>query len=477
MHSDWAGIIPHMFLAGGGFLILCAGAFWHRRPTWFLFAVALVAALGAAVVAAVYDPVTPDFSSGLDLSGYARYFTALLSAITVIALLFANRYSRVRGIAVDEFYGLTLYAALGMILAAGAVNWLVFFLGLELLSLPLYVIIAVRRDLPASSEAGLKYFLMGAVASAFLTFGIAMLYGFTGTMSIAGSLAADAQVTPGMLLGFGLVLVGIAFKISLVPLHLWTPDVYQAAPAPVTALLATGSKVALFAALLRFSLHSGNALWAYCLPVFWTLAVLNVVVGNVCALGQFHVKRLLAYSSIAQTGYLMMGLVAVKENGAFAVIFYLTVYALMNLGAFGVLGLLSAEKSDLDALDDFRGCGYSHPWQSALLAISLFSLAGFPPTAGFIGKFIIFKVVIQANFVALAIIGILTVIMSIYYYSKVIVWLYMRPSQDEMVLPGPDLSGRFAVGAVLVLTLWLGVAPAPLLGVISRVVSTIQSLL
>jgi NADH-quinone oxidoreductase subunit N len=274
-----------------------------------------------------------------------------------------------------------------------------------------------------------------------------------------------------MLLGLSLILVGIGFKISLVPFHLWTPDVYQGAPAPVTAFLSSGSKVALFAALLRFAMYADNELWSYFVPVVWILAVLTMAVGNITALEQPRVKRLLAYSSIAHMGYLLMALAAIKQNSAPAIMFYLTVFAVMDLGAFGVVGTLSSKKSDLDELDDFRAVGYTRPWRSALLATCLFSLAGLPPTAGFIGKFVVFQAVLQANFVVLAIIGIVTVIISIYFYIKVIVSLYMRPGPEKVVARSAVLSERLACAAVLSLLLLLGLVPSPLFGLIAHALS------
>ena len=236
-----------------------------------------------------------------------------------------------------------------------------------------------------------------------------------------------------ILLALALILVGIGFKISLVPFHLWTPDVYQGAPAPVTAFLSTGSKVALFAALLRFALLAPEPVWDYCLPALWVLAVLTMAVGNLTALYQTRVKRLLAYSSIAQMGYLFMTLLAVKQGGLPALLFYLAVYAVMDLGAFGLIGSFSPAQAqpDLDELEDYQGLGYSQPWRAAILAVCLISLAGLPPTAGFMGKLVLFRAVLHADFVVLAVIGILTVIISIYYYFKVVVGAVPEPGRSR----------------------------------------------
>jgi NADH-quinone oxidoreductase subunit N len=324
----------------------------------------------------------------------------------------------------------------------------------------------------------LKYFVMGAVASAFLTFGIAMVYAATGKLDILQSLSPDVQTvtTPAMLLGLSLILIGIGFKVSMVPLHLWTPDVYQGAPAPVTAFLSTGSKVALFGALLRFAYYySGSTAWTYYAFVFWILAFMTMVVGNITALAQSRVKRLLAYSSVAQMGYLLMALLAVRQTGVFAIMFYLAVYALMDLGAFGTIATLSEEEEDLDVLEDFRGLAYVHPWRSALLTVCLVSLAGLPPTAGFMGKFILFRAVLEARFVVLALIGVATVVVSIYFYFKIVVALFMNPGERKVATPDLDLAARVAGIAILILILWLGLVPSPVLAVITRTLSIFTS--
>ena len=473
---DWLAILPQLLLTAGGFIVFCVGAFWRKRSAGLSLGIALVAVWLAGGATLLLQPKAPQFLRMLEVAGYGRFFTFLITLITAITLLFSHQYSKIRGFARDEFYGLILFAGLGMSLVASAVHWLTFFLGLEVLSLSLYVLIAIRKTQMGSNEAGIKYFIMGAVASAFLTFGIALIYAMTGKLDVAQSLAggAPAGSMSLVLLGLCLILVGIGFKISMVPFHLWTPDVYQGAPAPVTAFLSTGSKVALFAALLRFTSYSSGEIWAYFVPVIWILSVLTMVAGNISALAQTRVKRLLAYSSIGQMGYLLMTLVAVKQDSASAIMFYLAVYALMDLGAFGALATLSEEKADLDALDDFKGLAYSHPWRSGILALCLISLAGMPPTAGFIGKFALFQAVLQARFVILAVIGILTVMVSIYFYFKVIVALFMRAGEGEVAVPGVSLSDRFAGGLILILILWLGIVPISVFTVIGKALPLIS---
>ena len=367
MSNDWTGLLPLLILAGGGTATFLVGAFWRRRAAGVLFALALVTAGAAAAATLLLPSLGPGLGDLLDLGGYFRFFTSVLMFITLITLLFVRQYSVTHGFAGDELYAFLIFAALGMVLVVAGTNWVIFFLGLELMSLALYVLIAIRKGEPYGNEAGLKYFIMGAVASAFLTFGIGLLYAMTGTFEIAGSLAA-ANAYPGrlpvILVSLALIFTGIGFKISIVPFHLWTPDVYQGSPAPITAFLSTGSKVALFAALVRFCLAMSPLVWDYVWPVLWVLALLTMAVGNLTALYQTRVKRLLAYSSIAQMGYLLMTLLAVKDGGVPALMFYLTAYAVMDLGAFGIIGTFSGGETDREELSDYQGLGYTHPWRA-----------------------------------------------------------------------------------------------------------------
>jgi NADH-quinone oxidoreductase subunit N len=478
MPTLWTGLLPFLILAGGGTLILLVGAFWRRRPAGALFALALATAAGAGAAALLWPPLSPGFGGMLEAGAYSRFFVGLLMAITLIALLFLDRYSRARGFAGDELYALVMFAALGMALVAAGTNWVIFFLGLELMSLALYILIAMDKGDPYGNEAALKYFIMGAVASAFLTFGLGLLYAMTGTLEIAGSLAAagaDPGQLPVILVALALVLTGVGFKLSLAPFHLWTPDVYQGAPAPITAFLSTGSKVALFAALLRFALAAAPAVWAYAWPVLWGLSALTMAAGNLTALYQTRVKRLLAYSSVAQMGYLFMTLLAVRDGGLPAMMFYLAVYAVMDLGAFGIIGAFSGPGGDRDELEDFHGLGYANPWRAAVLAVCLLSLAGLPPTAGFMGKLMLFRAVLQAHFPILAVVGIITVIISIYFYFKVVVHLYLHEPEGAAPVPNSGLAVGLAVGVILAAILGLGLHPDASLQMINAIAASLPT--
>jgi NADH-quinone oxidoreductase subunit N len=478
MTTEWIALLPYLLLAAGGTLIFCVGALASQGSgrQRVLYPLALAAAVLAGIAVLAGPPGAASFGGLLDQGAFARFFTFLFCAITAAVLLFGHRYNQARGLAGDEYYGVLLFAAAGMALVSGAEHWLVFFLGLEIFSLSLYLLIAAPKGIPAANEAGLKYFIMGAAASAVLTFGIALLYAVTGSLEIKGSLGGAGEADlPGILLALSLILVGVGFKLSLVPFHLWTPDVYQGAPAPVTAFLTTGSKAALFAALIRIGLNLSEQAWSYCLPGLWTLAALTMAAGNFAALYQTQVKRLLAYSSIGQMGYLLMALVAVKQGSLPALIFYLVVYVIMDLGAFGLIGTLSGPREDRDRLEDFYGLGYSRPWLAAVLTACLISLVGLPPTAGFMGKLVLFQVVLRANYLVLGLLGILAVIVSIFAYVKILVALYLHPAEPGGEIPAAGFSASLAGAVIFFLILGLGVLPAPLLNLIARVAALFPS--
>jgi NADH-quinone oxidoreductase subunit N len=470
MSVDWPAILPFLFLAGGGTAAYLWGALRPRSST-LPFAAALVAVLLCLIAALAAGSAGREFAGLMELSAFSRFYTVLLAAISGLALLLLHQYAGPREFANEVLYGTMLFAALGMIGLAGSSHWLSFFLSLELLSLALYILIAVRRGHGQSYEAALKYFIMGAVASAFLIFGIGLLYAATGTLNIGRSMAA-LKAAGDMYLpvaAMALIMVGIGFKISLVPFHLWTPDVYEGAPAPVTAFLATGSKVALFAVLLRLT-RSLSPLPAPLLLVFWALAAATMLVGNITALVQQRVKRLLAYSSVAHMGYLFMALLAGGEAGGTAVLFYSAVYGLMDLAAFGALGLMSEGEEDLNDLEEFQGLGYQRPWAAGLFALSLIALAGLPPTAGFFGKFLIFTAAFKAGFLALGLLGVFSAVLSIYFYQKVVVALYLREKRTTLSWTGFGWAGLVAGVILLVLILWLGLLPATLLGIIRPII-------
>jgi len=457
-----------MALTAGGLAVLGAATLWRDPPKGLLLAVSLAAALCAGLAALDPNPVSP--TPMILAGGLSRYFAGLIAAVTVLTLLLVHRYASERGFSGDVLYALVPWSALGMVLTASAGNWVILLVGVELLSLCLYALIALRRDDPLAAEAALKYFLPGALALAILLFGIGLIYAGTGQLDITASLAAGASSATAMA-GLVLALLGIGFKLSLAPVHIWTPDVYQGAPAPVAAFLSTGSKAAVAAALLRVSLSAGPEQAAMLDPALWAVAALSMGVGNITALCQTSVKRILAYSSIAQMGYVAMAALAVRTGGAQAAMFYLGAYVVMELGAFGAVGLLSDTTADRDGLEAYRGLGYSSPWRAGLLALCLLSLAGLPPTAGFVGKFVVFEAALKAGYGYLALFGILMAVAALFYYLRIVAALYMHPDEETLAV-GPAHAGPAAVACAVIVAMvfWLGVFPSPLLELIARLV-------
>jgi NADH-quinone oxidoreductase subunit N len=407
------------------------------------------------------------FRGMVALDNYALFFNLVIGYATGLVLMFSMDYLRRQGMESGEFYILILLAAVGMMLMAAATDLIVIFLALETMSLSLYVLAGFFRGREAAAEASMKYFLLGAFASGFFLYGIALIFGATGSTNldrVAAALIAGGPWNPAVVVGAGLLMVGFGFKISAVPFHLWTSDVYEGAPTAITAFIATGSKAAAFAALLRVLLASARPAALDWPVVLWVLAVLSMTVGNVIAIAQQNVKRMLAYSSIAHVGYMLVGAAAGGALGHGSVLFYLLVYTFTTAGAFGVIMLLERNGREAVLLEDYGGLASRHPLVALCLSVLLLSLIGIPPTAGFVGKFALFGAAVRADYVWLAVIGVLNSAVAAYYYLRLIVYMYMRePEVSGATMAVPSFAGSLA----LVVTLWgvvqLGILPAPLL--------------
>jgi NADH-quinone oxidoreductase subunit N len=400
------------------------------------------------------------------LDGYALFFNLVIGYATGLVLLLSMDYVRRQSIEAGEFYILVMFSAVGMMLMASAGDLIMVFLGLETMSISLYVLAGFFRDRMEAGEASMKYFLLGAFASGFFLYGIALIFGATGSTNldrIATAMTGGAARDPLLLVGFGLLLVGFGFKISSVPFALWAPDVYEGAPTSVTALIATGSKAAAFAALLRVLLTSIRAAAVDWTMLVWVLAVLSMTFGNVVAIAQQNLKRMLAYSSIAHVGYMLVGVVAGGSLGSGSVLFYLLVYTFTTAGAFGVILLLERDGREAVRIDDFGGLAASHPLLALALSVFLLSLIGIPPTAGFVGKFYLFGAAVRGGYVWLAVIGVLNSAVAAYYYLRLIVFMYMRePDRGMPTVMVPSVAGCLALGVALWGVVQLGVLPAPL---------------
>lgn len=459
---DLTALVPVLVLVFGAAVLLMVGAWYHyTRP---LLVAGVVVALVAALAAGIPPQGPPEIAGMFSCAPFARFFTVLWALCAALVLLVSLRYAEERGFAAGEYVALILFSAAGMALLSGSTSLIGLFLSLESFTLALYILVSFHRDNDMGAEAGLKYLVMGAVATGFMAFGIALIYAASGTFHLPESLSglqAGTQLRPWGLLGWGLVLVAVGFKISLVPFHLWTPDVYQGAPAPVSALLATGSKGAVSAALVMLLSRAPGA-WAELVPLLSVLAIGTMLVGSLCALPQENIKRLLAYSSIVHMGYLMIGLLPGSTDGYSAVVFYLTVYATASLGTFAVITSFSTVDGEPQELGSWRGLAYRYPLRCAVLTICLLSLAGMPLTGGFIGKFVLFHAAIKGGFIGLAMIGILASLVSFAYYLRVVLVLYgNEPSNPPMHFGAPFEHAVLLVCVSAVLL--LGIFPGPFL--------------
>lgn len=466
MGSDYFAVLPQTIIAVAGMLIMLADPFTaaeHKRRLGQLTVLATAVAAYALLLQWRMEPGSV-FSGMFITDRFTVFFQYLFLIITGVSAMVSMRFNEREGINRGEYYALLLFACNGMSLMVASGDLIQTFLGIEILSIATYVLAGFKRLDLKGNESALKYFLLGSFATGFLLYGIALLYGSTGSTSyqIIGQLSRLEG--PGQtlgLVGMGLILVGFGFKIATVPFHAWAPDVYEGAPTPVTAFMTVGPKAAGFAALLRVLQQALPAFAPDWTAILWVSAVLTMTLGNVVAVLQTNLKRMLAYSAIAHAGYLLVGFVANSSAGHGAVLFYLVVYTLMNLGALSVVLSLSRKGDQRVNLEDFSGLGRTSPLAAASLSLFLVSLAGIPLTGGFIGKFYLFSAAIQQGYIGLAIIGVLNSVLSVYYYFRVMIYMYMRepwegqPEPDAIELP---VAAILAVSALAVL--WLGIFPS-----------------
>jgi NADH-quinone oxidoreductase subunit N len=446
----------------------------ERMPVGGLGIVGLV---GAAISAAVlWNGNTASFGV-ISGDNFGLFVTLVLVAVGILTIMFSSQVIHRDAIPAGEYYTLILFSLAGMIMMATASDLLVIFIALEVLSLAVYVLTGIRRQDPRATEAAFKYFLLGAFSSAFFLYGIAFTFGVTGSTRLdrIGSYLAAQSLSdnPLILVALGLLLVGFAFKISAVPFHMWTPDAYEGAPAIVTGFMSTGVKAAAFAAFARVFLSSFEPFSADWVPIVWLIAAATMILGTVVGVAQTNLKRMLAYSSIAHGGYLLVGLVAANEVGKAAILFYLAAYAITNLAAFGVIALLGARDRDNDELRDYAGLWYSHPGLSALMTVCLLSLGGLPPTAGFIGKWYIFSAAVSAGYYGLAIIGVLTSVISVFFYLRVVVMMYMQERVTEPLRIHVNAVSMTALTVAIAAIFYLGILPTQVLNLASQSIATI----
>jgi NADH-quinone oxidoreductase subunit N len=478
MMASLNAIVPMLCVAAAGIAAMIAEAFTDPGERMPIAPLGIIGLTGAALaVGALWGHNASSFGL-VAADNFGLFVTGILVVVGLLSLAISGPAIDREGLPRGEYYALMLFAIAGMILMATATDLLVIFLALEVLSIGVYVLTGVRRDSPIATEAAFKYFLLGAFASAFFLYGIAFTYGVTGSTRLdrIGSAIAAQALSPSPMhwLALGLLLVGFAFKVSAVPFHMWTPDAYEGAPSSVTGFMSTGVKAAAFAAFVRVFLSAFEPLRASWGTVLWPIAAATMIVGTVVGVAQTNVKRMLAYSSIAHGGYLLLALISGNDAGKGAVLFYLLTYALTNLGAFGVIVLLEDRDHPNDRIGDYSGLWNDHPALAALMAIFLLSLGGFPPLAGFIAKWYVFTAAVKAGYVWLAVIGVLTSVISVFFYLRIVVMMYMTPSGESISrFPSvPKIAGAALVLSALAI-FYLGILPTQLIDLAQQSISSI----
>jgi NADH-quinone oxidoreductase subunit N len=484
---DFYYLLPELVLTGGALLLLVLAAILPRRFDRWLswFTLAVLAAAAIALPAA--DGVNLTVARGLvAVDGFAFFFKMLFLLAAGLTVAMSSRYLAVEGVRPGEYYFLVLVATLGMMFMAGGIDLITLFIGLETMAVPFYILAGYIRPNRKSNEAAIKYFVLGTFSLAILLYGMSLLYGLTGTTHLRTMATTLVAGDGGLLLPFAVMLLvtGLGFKIAAVPFHMWAPDVYEGAPTPITAFLSVGSKAAAFAMLLRifveglpaFRMDSVGVAWGQ--PFGWSaflyvLSVMTMTVGNIAALTQGNIKRMLAYSSIAHAGYVLIGIVAGTPRGITAALLYLMIYVLMQSGAFAVVVALRRAGVPGDELKDLTGLSSTHPAAAAAMLVFMLSLGGIPPAAGFMGKLWIFGAAIDAGYVWLAVIGVANSVLSLYYYVRVVVFMWSPEPEGE----GQVLRISPALGAALIVaaagTIALGVYPRLLFEVAQASASTL----
>ena len=460
---NFSAILPLLIVVVTGLVVVLLDVFVNDKPS--LGWISLIGVLLAAIVGGIQQGLPnfdPAFQRMALTDAYAYFFNLIFLITAALSILVALAYLSRLNLQKGEYYALLLFATAGMMAMGMATDLMLIFLGLETMSIALYVMAALNRKLNSSGEAGLKYFLMGSFASAFLLYGMALVYGATGSTNLydIGDVLAAGGTAPMALVGLGLMVVGFAFKVSAVPFQWWTPDVYHGAPTSVTTFMSVGAKAAGFAAFMRVLMIAFPAYVADWQMAIAILAVLTMTLGNIAALAQKDVKRMLAYSGIGHAGYLLVGVAAGTAEGVSSVLYYLMVYTFMNIGAFAVVSVLEHKGAIGTKLEEYIGLSKRNPWLAAAMTIFLFSLTGFPPLAGFWGKFYLFRAAVDADLTWLSIIAVINSGIAAFYYLNVVVQMYMKSSDEEIVRTKIGLSPQIALVISGVATVLLGIIPA-----------------
>ena len=453
--NDFYYVLPEIVLTFGALMLLVVDLILPKRDG-VVFGVAIATLLATAAVVLSFAGVNTTASAGLlAIDGFATFFKLIFILSAVMTVLMSWSYLRVEGVRAGEYCFLILCATLGMMFMASGVDLITLFIGLETMAISFYILVGFLKPSQRSNEAAVKYFLLGAFSLGLLLYGMSLLYGATGTTSLDGIATALAGGERSLILSLALILIGagMGFKIAAVPFHMWAPDVYEGAPTPVTAFLSVGSKAASFAMLLRIFFVGLPFLVSDWQTLFWVLAALTMTVGNIAAITQTNTKRMLAYSSIAHAGYVLVGVVSGTERGIAATLVYLWVYLFMQLGAFAIISMLRRQDVVGDELKDLSGLYVRKPFAAIAMLIFMLSLGGIPPTAGFMGKVWVFGAAIDQGFIWLAVIGVVNSAISLYYYYRVIVFMWLKEetlgSDIEMSPAMATVLGIAVVGSIL----------------------------
>ncbi len=467
-------IAPEIVVTVFGFLVLLVDVFSPQKERkGYLGFISLI----GIVIAFFYTlpllgSATSGFSGMFTSDGYALYFKITFLLIAFLTVLISMGYAQREGIAFGEYYALILFSTLGMMLMASGTHLVIIFLGLETMSISIYVLAGMMREDRRSVESALKYFLLGAFATGFLVYGIALVYGATGSLylkEIAAYISSKNLLrNPMLLMSLVFLTIGFGFKIASVPFHMWTPDVYEGAPTSITAFMATGVKAAGFSALVRVFFSALPAFRPDWTSIMWLISLATMTVGNIVAISQTNIKRMLAYSSIAHAGYILVAFVAGNDLGISGILFYLMAYAFMNLGAFTVVILLGKKGEENTLIRDYAGIGFKHPLLAASMTIFLLSMAGIPPLGGFMAKFYVFSAAVKEKFYWLAILGVINSAVSVYYYLRVTIFMYFREPEREITGLEFSPASVFALIVAVVGTLYMGIFPANVLAFAQR---------
>lgn len=462
--ADYIRILPELVLSLFGMIIMLLDPILHERSKQNILGAIAVLGSAGAIAATIFQAQYPGqaFYGTVQVDSFSVFFHFLVAVIALVVILASFEYLAVQQIRAGEYYALILFGAVGMSLMSSAVELVLIFIALEISSISTYILAGFRRRAVISSEASVKYFLLGSFATAFFLYGVALMFGATGSTSIdkIGQVLSSGNIPLLAYAGIALMFVGLGFKVAAAPFHVWTPDVYEGAPAPVVGFMSTAPKAAVFAVLLRvmFEAHAPGRVW-----LIWVVAALSMTLGNIGALVQDNIKRLLAYSSIAHAGYVLVAFAALPNNGIPAAMFYAASYAAMNVGAFAVVSHFASAGERYITLEDYAGLGRRSPILAATLTIFLLSLIGIPITGGFFAKFYVFSAALQANLVGLVIIGVINSAIGAYYYLRIIVMMYMREPRVAAPLSPVPFGLGTALTISVVATIYLGVLPGRVL--------------